>query len=122
MDVTPLISNRNSVVQSYGPNGFRISGKNYDQNIAVSVLDVTNWTDKAFEDLELEDFTAFFENKPDVLFIGTGQTMLHLPHALKSALKDKKILVETMDTGAACRTFNALMSDGRNICAILYKL
>lgn len=120
MDVTPLISSKNSVVQSYGPSGFRISGQTYDHNIIVYTNHVEGWNNENFEDLSIESFNSFLKQKPDVLFIGTGKTMKHLSADLRAKLKEKGLNVETMDTGAACRTFNALMSDGRQIVALLF--
>lgn len=122
MDVTPLISSKNSVVQSYGPQGFKVSGTHYDHNILISPQNVRPWHDKEFKDLTAEDFEELAAEKPDVILIGTGATMLHLPPALRAALQDKGVNVETMDTGAACRTFNVLMSDGRNLRSVLYRL
>jgi uncharacterized protein len=121
MDVTPLISSKNSVVQSYGPTGFRVSGKTYDQTIMVHSDHVAKWdATSSFEDLSSDNFKGLDDNKPDVLLIGTGTTMKHISPELRNELKEMGWNIETMDTGAACRTFNALMSDGRHIAALLF--
>jgi uncharacterized protein len=50
-----------------------------------------------------------------VIFVGTGAEMAHLPPALRSALEGAGIGVEPMNTPAACRTYNVLLSEGRRV-------
>lgn len=121
MDITPLISNKNSVLQSYDAEGFKVSGQYYEGTVLVTPTDAQKWVGKDFSHLDINDFDALPADIKLVL-IGTGKTMQHLPADLKIALKERGIGIETMDTGAACRTFNVLMSDGRNLATILYPL
>jgi uncharacterized protein len=121
MDVTPLISTKNMVIQSYASHGFKVSGALFERPIAVTNFDVFDWPDKAIDDLSVDDFKSMRDKANiDVFLIGCGKTMRFLPPSLQSALKEAGIKAETMDTGAACRSFNVMMSDGRAICAILY--
>ena len=54
-----------------------------------------------------------------MLLIGTGE-MLHFPsRALKQELRAQGLVAESMNTGAACRTFNVLMAEGRRVAATL---
>ena len=55
----------------------------------------------------------------DVLFVGTGSQIAHLPPALRTPLEAAGIGVEMMDSPAACRTYNVLLSEGRRIAAAL---
>ncbi len=55
----------------------------------------------------------------DVLFVGTGTRIAHLPGDLRTALEDAGLGVEIMDSPAACRTYNVLLSEGRRIAAAL---
>lgn len=55
----------------------------------------------------------------DVILFGTGARQIFLKPELKKSLKDQGLFIETMDTGAACRTFNVLMAEGRRAAAAL---
>lgn len=55
----------------------------------------------------------------DVLFIGTGADIAHLPAALRQNLEEAGLGVEAMATPAAARTYNVLLSEGRRIAAAL---
>ena len=62
---------------------------------------------------------AAAEPPVEVLLIGCGASAAPLPKALRADLKAKGIVAEAMDTGAACRTFNLLMAEGRRAAAAL---
>lgn len=57
---------------------------------------------------------------PDILIVGTGQRMRLLPPELYAGLMSRGIGVEAMDTFAACRCFNVLVAEQRNLLALLY--
>jgi uncharacterized protein len=62
---------------------------------------------------------AILEYAPALVIIGTG-SKLKFPHpSLLRALIDARIGYEVMDTGAACRTYNVLLSEGRKVCAAI---
>jgi uncharacterized protein len=55
----------------------------------------------------------------EILLVGCGQRLMPLPLALKTALRERGIGADPMGTGAACRTYNVLMSEGRRVAAAL---
>lgn len=55
----------------------------------------------------------------DILLVGCGPTFAAIPKGLRAALKDAGIILEWMDTGAACRTFNVLVAEERRVAAAL---
>ena len=57
----------------------------------------------------------------EILVLGTGARMAPVPGALRVALKRAGIVVEPMDTGAACRTYNVLVAEDRRVAAALIK-
>ncbi len=80
---------------------------------------VRAWPVAAFDDLRPEHFAMLGENQPEVVVFGTG-AKLRFPHPrLTAQLAKHRIGVETMDFGAACRTYNILMSEGRRVAAAL---
>ena len=69
------------------------------------------------------DFASFDalcqDNLADVLLLGCGPRAVLPPRALRDALRAKGLVVEPMDTGAACRTYNVLMAEDRRVAAAL---
>ena len=97
-------------VDGYGPGFFRIGGKVLRGPVIVLPSGVAGWA-------------GFDETAPliaavgaiDVLFVGTGAEIAHLPHAFRDTLEAAGLGVEAMASPAACRTFNVLLSEGRRV-------
>lgn len=118
MDVTPLIETGQQVIQAYGSNGFKINGQIYDHGVIVTPDKTIPWTDKTdVAALTVEDFADVPRDK--IILLGTGSTGIFLPKDLMKALREQNLRPDPMDSGAACRTYNVLMAEGRDICAVL---
>ncbi len=121
MDITPQISVDAKVVQSYGPGGFLIANEVYRQSVLVLPDRVIPWTAPALADLTAEDFDSIAHEEPPVevvLFGCPGGTMI--PSKLRAALKELGLSIDAMDTGAACRTYNVLLSESRKVAVALW--
>jgi uncharacterized protein len=57
--------------------------------------------------------------KPEIVLLGTGATFVFPDPARLAPLRDARVGVEVMDTAAACRTYNILLAEGRNVVAAL---
>ncbi|WP_262691381.1 Mth938-like domain-containing protein [Kordiimonas aestuarii] len=109
------------LVESYGDGGFRLLGR----RIAGGVLVLANGffpieaTDTG--SLGVADFKKAFEveQKPELVLIGTGEKMQLIPSSLRQALEAQGIGYDVMDTGAAARTYNVLLIEGRKVAALL---
>jgi uncharacterized protein len=77
------------------------------------------WAPAGFEGLGPADFAALLDLAPEVVLFGSGATLRFPPAAWLRALIERRIGVETMDTAAACRTYNVLASEGRSVVAAL---
>jgi len=77
---------------------------------------VLPWRPSKPEDLTPEDFEAVLALKPELVIFGSGPRIRFVNPGLLRCLIDKRIGVETMDTAAACRTYNVLVTEGR--CAV----
>ncbi len=122
MDVTPLIPVGRQIIQSYGETGFKVNGVLHEG--AVIVLPEKTWDWKEAQDfstLNESDFDSLTAqaDEIDVVLLGTGARHEFFPPKLKTSLKEKGLVVEAMDSGAACRTYNVLMSEGRRVAAAL---
>ncbi len=125
MDVTPLVRKGQQIIQSYAGGTFKVSGVSYDGPIIVMPdgCQVGNISqDTSLDDLSVNDFQPLIDNanEIDVVLLGCGSTMAFISPTLRNDLKQPGVSVDVMDTGAACRTYNVLMAEGRRIvCALL---
>ena len=119
MDITPAISDDKKIVESYGDLQFKISGERYQGSVMVFPQHVQAWAPSSLEEITAESLSSASRDKVDVLLLGCGPKMAPLPRALKDQLRDAGIIAEPMDTGAACRTYNVLMMEGREVAAAL---
>lgn len=121
MDVTPLVREGAQIIQSYAGGAFRVSGAVHESAVIVRAEQTAPWGARDFNSLTEADFQTIIEMKADidVVLMGTGAQMQFLPPALKKPLREQGLHIEMMDTGAACRTFNVLMAEGRRVVALL---
>jgi len=82
-----------------------------------SVLD--DWRPPAPQSLSIDDFAKLIPLKPEVVLLGTGSRQLLPPPALYAAFAERGIGLEVMDNRAACRTFNLLLSEYRDVAVAL---
>ena len=103
-----------SPVDSYGPGFFRIGGDVVTGHVLLLPNETLSWGG-------LEDAGAILKaaGEIDVLFIGTGADIAHIPDGLRAQLEASGIGIELMATPTACRTYNVLLSEGRRIGAAL---
>lgn len=101
-------------VDSYGPGFFRIGGQMFEGPICAFATGVTAWG--GYDDL---DGILAQKDSIDVLFVGTGAQIAHVPADFRSTLEEAGIGVEPMASPAACRTYNVLLSEGRRIAVAL---
>lgn len=101
-------------IDAYGPGFFRVAEQVYQGPIAMLPERVSAWPG-------LEDVTGFIAvaKDIDVLLVGLGAEVAHLPAQTRMSLENAGIGVEVMTTPAACRTFNVLLAEGRRISAAL---
>lgn len=97
-------------VDGYGPGFFRIGGKVVRGPVIVLPSGVVGWS--GFDDTAPLVAAA---GSIDVLFVGTGAEIAHLPVPFREALEAVGLGVEGMSSPAACRTYNVLLSEGRRV-------
>ena len=80
---------------------------------------IRDWLPARFEELEVAHLVRLLELGPEIIVLGTGETLrFPAPEIMASALT-QGIGVEVMDTSAACRTYNILHSEGRQVVVAL---
>ncbi|MEM9582436.1 MAG: Mth938-like domain-containing protein [Pseudomonadota bacterium] len=114
MKITEIDYDVAKPIDSYGDGFFRVDGKVHHGPMLIFPDAVLPWGG-------LADTAAIIANasKIDVLFVGTGPEIAHLPADLRDTLTAAGIGAEPMSTPSACRTYNVLLSEGRRIGAAL---
>lgn len=119
MDVTPLVARDRQVIESYGASGFRVSGVAYDGAILVLPQATQAWPVTALGDASVANLAPVVEAAVQILLLGCGRQMVPVPPALRQELRAHGIVIDAMDTGAACRTYNVLLAEDRRVAAAL---
>ncbi|KIC42292.1 hypothetical protein RA27_02605 [Ruegeria sp. ANG-R] len=101
-------------VDGYGPGFFRIGGQVHDGAILTGPTGTGAWSGYSDTDTLLT-----LSEHIDVLFIGTGKDLTHIPSDLRTTLEEAGLGVEIMNSPAACRTYNVLLSEGRRVALAL---
>src|SRR6185369_12542366 len=97
-----------------------VNGISHRSSIAIPwVGDIVPWGTKGFEGLNEADFDRLAEFQPELVIFGSGPRLRFLPPKLMRNLMARRIGVETMDTAAACRTYNVLAGESRRVIAAL---
>lgn len=121
MDITPHIPQGRQIIQRYGGGGFLIADKPYVGSVLVFQEHVLAWPVSNIGDISVQDFVDIqgAAGTVDILLIGCGREMAYIPDDIRTPLRADGIVVEPMDTGAACRTWNVLLSEERRAAAAL---
>ena len=110
------------MIESYGPGGFRVSGLAYPQSILVFPDRTIIWEVADFAAVSAETLAPVLSRGGvEILLLGCGSRLLPVPLQLRHALRSAGIGVDAMDTGAACRTYNVLMAEERQVAAALIR-
>jgi uncharacterized protein len=80
---------------------------------------IRNWPPQSVDKICADHLEVITELKPEVLLIGTGDTLTFPDVKLTYQLMEQGIGVEVMDTAAACRTYNVLMHESRRVAIAL---
>ena len=121
LDISPVDFEGRNIIQSYGNGKFQINDKQFDHSILVLPDQITPWAPIDTNNLTVDDFEKALKVRPiiELLLLGCGKTTWFLPLPLRDELKEMGLVLEPMDTGAACRTFNVLLGENRRIAAAL---
>jgi len=110
----------NHLITGYEPGVVQVNETRYHTSLIVTPehLD-TEWVPDHFGELDLGCFQGLLEDPPEVVLLGTGGRLRFPPREILMAFRNREIGFEVMDTGAACRTYNILMAEGRPVAAAL---
>jgi uncharacterized protein len=110
----------NVTIRHVEPGAIRVGDKVVRDNIALTADEIIQeWQASVIEELTEDDFEPLLTSEPELILLGTGPLSIFPPRELVFSLARRGIGLETMDTAAACRTFNILISEGRRVAAVL---
>lgn len=121
MDITPLVPADRKLIQGYGGGGFRVNGERVEGSILIAPEAVWAWAVTELAAFTIEGLGPLLERMPktEILLLGTGKQMSLVAPPLRQRLREMGIVLDIMDTGAACRTYNVLLAEERRVAAAL---
>lgn len=113
-------SDGNNLITGYGQGWVEINRQRYHSNLILLPNQlIENWHVLSFDKIQAGDVEKIAGLKPDVVLLGTGANHQFIHPKLSTTLAAAGIPIECMATAAACRTYNILMSEDRNVLAAL---
>jgi uncharacterized protein len=106
-------------IKSYENGQFKINDSFYSESILIGSHILASWQPQCFDELSLTHLKPLLDYHPDIILLGTGKKLIFPPAQLLNLFYESEVGIEVMNTLAACRTFNVLMSEGRNAIAAL---
>ncbi|MDO9360132.1 MAG: Mth938-like domain-containing protein [Polaromonas sp.] len=111
-------------ILGYGPGWVGLANNGVPEKIDYSVVigargENFNWDCSRFEDLTEDHFSRLAALKPELVIFGSGKRLRFPPPTFLKTLMAARIGLETMDTLAACRTYNILAGEGRHVVTAL---
>ena len=108
-------------IDAYGNGGFRFGEMSHKGSLLILPSGVYGWAYSVFEDVDETAFAAVFDQSDTIPFLlfGTGEVQQFPTAQVSNRFMDENISLEVMDTGAAARTFNILLNEGRDVAAAL---
>ena len=120
MRFTQDSSSAGNLVRAYGSGELRVNDNVYRSTIIVSASAVQAAPDiRGMEDLAGLDPSRILSQGPELVLLGTGPRQIFPAASFRAQFLSAGIGFEVMDTGAACRTFNVLVSEQRPVVALL---
>ncbi len=108
-------------INAYDSNSIAINGEPHNYSLVLSPMElIRDWTPKSYSELEAQHLDEFYRLNAEIILLGTGEIQVFPPAPILRRLAQGKVGFEVMDTQAACRTFNILMAEGRNVVAGLF--
>jgi uncharacterized protein len=109
------------LIRGYSATQILIGEQRIERSCIVSATRlITDWEPASFNDLEPAHLKAIFALAPEVVLIASGETQRFVSAAVRAAFAQRGVGLEVMHLGAACRTFNVLVQEERQVAAALF--
>lgn len=105
-----------NIIRHYTPGEVTINQQHYQHSCIITQQQIINdWNINHIDQLNAEHLQALLAFKPEVLIIGTGETQIFPPAALFGLCAQAGVSLEVMNNAAACRTYNVLTTEDREV-------
>jgi len=108
-----------NLFSGYGPGYVAINGVRYERSVIVVANRILDWKVNGFDGLDATAFSALAGLPVEIVVLGTGASLRFPDASYSRILRAAGIGLEVMDTCAACRTYNILLSEDRRVAAAL---
>ena len=108
-------------IDAYGGGGFRFAEMSHRGSLLLLPSGIYAWTISSMDKIREADFEVVFREAGDIgfLLLGTGAVQIFPDPQIRAAFASRNLGLDAMDTGAACRTYNILLAEGRDVAAAL---
>jgi uncharacterized protein len=107
-----------NIFTAYGDGYVSVNHQRFEHPVVVSPAHaVEPWQPSSFDALTPADFESILQLRPEIVILGTGDRLRFPKPDLTRALAAGAVGFEVMDTKAACRTYNILAAEGRQVVA-----
>tara|TARA_A100001037_G_C15070701_1_gene599289 strand:+ start:138 stop:512 length:375 start_codon:yes stop_codon:yes gene_type:complete len=115
-------SENNVLIRGYGEGWIKFGDQTLSSSCALSQRGILTSNLPTIENLKTDNIIGLVDKETDIALLGTGATQVFPDYELTTSLGQLGIALEVMDTGAACRCYNILISEGRALVALLYMI
>jgi uncharacterized protein len=120
MELTRIVPEGRQLIQAYREGGFTIAGARHEGSVLVLPDRTLPWAGRELPAVTLESLAPITgATEVEILILGCGARFALASAELRQALRTHGIVTESMDTRAACRTFNVLLAEDRRVAAAL---
>lgn len=121
MKFTLESSSRVNLVRAYSRAELQIGEAHVRSSCIVSADRLlTDWPPARLDALRPEHLQAIFDLEPEVVLLGTGERQRFPPAEIRAVFAARRVGLEVMALGAACRTYNILVQEERQVIAALF--
>lgn len=108
-------------IDAYGNGGFRFAGMSHRGSLLCLPSGMQAWAVATSAEITIDSLAAVFAEADaiDVLMIGVGPDIAPIPRDVREALRERKVIIEAINTGSAIRTYNVLLAEERAVAAAL---
>lgn len=109
------------LVDAYGDGGFRLDGRRIEGSILLTPRGLYPWPPRVLSEATPVSLKPVADciSEFDFFLVGSGKGFAQLPQSVCGYLRTLPVVSDTMDTGAACRTYNILRAENRRVAAAL---
>jgi len=114
---------KGNAIRSYGPGRVVVNNHAHFASLILTPTRViADWPPQELSALRSAHLFQLLELAPEIVLLGTGKRQHFPAPVIYRCLLERRIGLEIMDTGAACRTYNILLSEGRQVAAALFMI